>query len=98
MKSTVSLSDFRDAFQMRKDQFSYEGLEILFEYLEEYEKATGEEIELDVIDLCCEYTEYKNLAEFQQDYDSEVYQTIDDIEDHTPVMRINDESFIILQF
>jgi len=35
----------------RKTNFSYEGLEILFEYLEELEESTGEEIELDVIAL-----------------------------------------------
>jgi len=30
---------------------------LLFDYLEEYEESTGEEIELDVVALCCEYYE-----------------------------------------
>ena len=98
MKSTVSLADFRDAFQIRKDQFTYAGLEALFNYLEQYEEDTGEEVELDVIALCCEYTEYANLAEFQQDFDAEEYQTLEDIEDHTQVIRVDEESFIIQQF
>lgn len=56
---TVTLSNFRDAFRAvgRKDQFSYEGLECLFDYLEEYSESTGEEIDLDVISICCEYCE-----------------------------------------
>jgi hypothetical protein len=59
MKTTVNLYDFRQAFADcgRADQFSYEGLEILFDYLEQYEEDTGEEIDLDVIALCCDYAE-----------------------------------------
>ena len=97
MKSTVSLSDFRDAFQIRKENFTYAGLEALFNYLEEYEEDTGQEIELDVIVFCCEYTEYENLAEFQQDY-NEDYETLEDIEEATIVIRIDDDAFIIQCF
>ena len=60
MKETVrSVYRFREAFAEagRKEQFSYEGLEILFNHLEEFEEMTGEEIELDVIAICCEYAE-----------------------------------------
>jgi hypothetical protein len=59
MKKTIDFSDFRDAFQRigRNDQFSPEGLEVLFNYLEGYEQDTGEELELDVIALCCDYSE-----------------------------------------
>jgi hypothetical protein len=49
-------SRFRDAFRAydREHQFSYAGFDALFEWLEE----NGYE-ELDVIALCCEYTEYE---------------------------------------
>lgn len=59
MKTTVSRYDFERTFADagRKDQFSYEGLKALFEYLEQYEEDTGQEIELDVIALCCDYSE-----------------------------------------
>ena len=59
MKTTVSRYDFERAFvdADRKENFSYEGLKVLFEYLEQYEEDTGEEIELDVIALCCDYSE-----------------------------------------
>jgi len=100
MKSTVTKMDFQDAFKDmgREKQFSYDGLEALFDYLESYEEDTGEDIELDVIALCCEYTEYADLAEFQNDYDAEDYPDMEAIEEHTQVIRINDDAFIIQQF
>lgn len=59
MKTTLTRYDFERAFTDfdRKENFSYEGLKALFDYLEDYEEQTGEEIELDVIALCCDYTE-----------------------------------------
>lgn len=59
MKITVTLADFRDAFHRadRDSQFSYEGLEIIFDYMESYEQDTGEELELDVIAICCDVSE-----------------------------------------
>ena len=59
MKTTVNRYDFKRAFADagRKDQFSYDGLKALFEYLEQLEQDTGEELELDVIALCCDYSE-----------------------------------------
>jgi hypothetical protein len=59
MKTTVSRYDFERAFADadRKENFSYEGLGLLFDYFEEYEESTGQEIELDVIAICCEYVE-----------------------------------------
>ena len=56
MKQTIdNASQFRDAFHRagRGDQFSYEGMELLFDYLEECDP----EMELDVIAICCEYSE-----------------------------------------
>jgi len=66
MKTYISQYDFRRAFQeCRPDNFSYEGLKILFEYLEEYEMGIGEELELDVIGLCCDFSEdsFENIAD-----------------------------------
>jgi hypothetical protein len=59
MKTTVSRYDFERAFvdAGRKDNFSYEALGLLFDYFESYEEETGQEIELDVIAICCEYSE-----------------------------------------
>jgi len=58
MKTTVTKSAFMDAFHEydRYEQFGYEALSSLFDYLEDMEADTGEEMELDVIALCCDYS------------------------------------------
>jgi hypothetical protein len=58
MKKTINIHQFREAFMdIRPDNFSYEGLELLFNWYEEYEDGTGEEMELDVIAICCDWNE-----------------------------------------
>ena len=108
MKQTVNKYDFGEAFTQanRKDNFSYEGLGALFDHLEQYEEDTGEEIELDVIALCGDYSEYESLKAFQEDYGDE-YESIEDIEQRTIVIPVSldededgkvDGSFIIQVF
>jgi hypothetical protein len=98
MKQTVYFDDFRQAFQQsgRENQFSYEGLETLFEMLEEYEEDTGEELELDVIALCCDFTEYESLEELISAYDC--IETEDDIADHTWYRQTESNGYIIQNF
>ena len=89
MKQTVSEWDFIEAFRQagRGEQFTIEGLSALFKEFEDFEDSTGEEIELDVIAICCDYTEYSNFAEFNSNYnlldDDEIAELLEenDIED-----------------
>jgi hypothetical protein len=56
MKQTIShASQFRDAFHQagRDSQFSYEALNMLYEYFEDVDP----DMELDVVAICCDYTE-----------------------------------------
>lgn len=81
MKTTVSFTDFCDAFRSmdRNDNFSYEGKRAMFDYLDQYEADCGVELEFDVIALCCEYNEDHwqdiadnygiDLSEFDEDDD-----------------------------
>ena len=100
MKETVTVYRFRDAFKQSdtyKNNFSYEGLHALFEYFEQLEDDIGEEIELDVVAICCEYTEYDNLNDFNAEYNYQY--TRDELEDETIVIDIPDtERFIIGAF
>jgi len=98
MKIVINEHAFVDAFmKFRPNQFTYEGLSALFEHLEQLEEDMGIEMELDVIGLCCDYCEYDSLKEFQDEYGKE-YETIEDIENETCVIPINEESFIIAVF
>jgi len=95
MYANINVWIFRDGFSTRPDNFSYEGLGALFEYLEEWEESTGSKIEFDPIAICCEYSEYTNISEYNSDYGTE-HESYDDIEE-TIVIPINDDSFIIQQ-
>tara|TARA_R100001015_G_C4537967_1_gene102683 strand:+ start:242 stop:541 length:300 start_codon:yes stop_codon:yes gene_type:complete len=99
MKTTVNFYEFSRWFeQNRPDNFSRAGITALFDYFEEFEDSTGESIEFDPIAICCEYTEYEDIAEFHQNYDEEDYPTIDELYDYTQVIPFGTESFIILDF
>jgi hypothetical protein len=66
MKTTIShASQFRDAFRQadRQDQFSYEALNMLYEYFEDIDP----DMELDVIAICCEYSE-DTVADIANNY------------------------------
>ena len=105
MKTTVSENDFIQAFRTmnRQDNFSVEGLVALFGELSDMEESDmredpSNEIELDVIALCCEFAEYENLEAFQADYGAEDYPDTDSIQQKTWYIDIDDVSFIIQQF
>lgn len=98
----VSFNDFLEEFKKygREDQFTYEGKRALYNYLNELGDDSGQPIELDVIGICCDFTEYQNLEEFANDYSYTIGEvnSINDIYDYTTVILINDESFIIQDF
>lgn len=99
MKTTVSKSDFRDAFKrMDRDNFSYDGLGALYDWIEQIDEECDKETELDVIALCCEFTEYENIEEFHGNYDKENYPDLETIAEHTMVITVDDDSFIIQDF
>ena len=88
MKQTINSFEFVDAFRAhgRQNQFSYDGLRALFEYLEEMEDGMREEMELDVIALCCDYSEFSSAKEAAMEYgitSEEDEQDEDAIEEHS---------------
>ena len=100
---TVSFNDFLEEFKEygREEQFTYEGKRALYNYLNEFSEDIGEPIELDVIGLCSDFTEYSNLKEFNKDYGYTIGKDIDSIDDiyyYTTVISIDGEAFIILDF
>ena len=95
IKQTVTESDFRDAFQaIRPDNFTYEGLGALYEYLEELSEDTGEDIELDVIAICCDFTEYSE-NEAREEFDIDV--DVEDWQEEVPDAIASGDDFVIVQ-
>ena len=68
MYQTVDLNDTLKAFQQHgrlddgNGQFSVNGVAALFDYLRQVEEDTGHEMELDVIALCCQFSEYNSAC------------------------------------
>ena len=80
MINTISKTQFRDEFTAynRQDNFSSEGLDALYDYLTDLEEQCDMSIELDVIALCCEYTEYDNYYQAVEVYATDCYNTLED--------------------
>ena len=110
MYQNVNFYQFHNAFkQLRPNNFSYEGLQALFEYCEEYESDSGESMELDVIALCCDITEDKplsialgyriDLSAIDLGDDLTIRQTVlDYLREHTTVVGQTHESILFINF
>jgi hypothetical protein len=102
MKQSINFSAFVDAFHAhdRYDQFGYQALRVIFDYLEQYEQDCNEELELDVIAICCDYStdHYKDIAdnykidlsEAEGDEDAEKEIVLDYLNDNTMVLGETD--------
>lgn len=106
MIQTLSVDDFRDVWanSSRKDSFSYEGLEIIYDYLEE----TDPNYELDIIGLDCELAE-DSPESIREQYDIDGAEDLEDDEladlvreflnDETTVLgETSDGAFVYVQF
>jgi hypothetical protein len=97
MKQSVNFCEFVDQFRAhdRYDQFGYDALRVLFDYFEEYEQSTGEEMELDVIAICCEYS-VDDWSDIASNYDIDFADDDDDDEKKSRVINyINDNSLFV---
>lgn len=106
---TLTKSSFIDAFKQssRKDQFSYEALEAIFDYLESYSEDTGENVEFDIVGICCEWSEM-SWQDVAMSYGVDLSQCTDDderigeVEDflhrNTQYCELSDGSFVFVQF
>ena len=95
MKQTINLSQFRDQFQaIRPDNFSYGGLEILYDWFEDLELMDGQEIEFDPIAFCCEYSE-GTIEELIREYSIDCDGVEDDEIDTHVMDYINDHSIVL---
>lgn len=103
MKQTVNFHLFADAFRNydRADNFSYDGLKELFNWCEDVDP----EMELDVIALCCDWTEVSDMEELRREYlhvlealpeDATFDDCAEELENHTSVIRLPKSPSIII--
>jgi|SRR3989304_8306684 len=96
--SNISFSQFCDEFSdTYKNNFTYDGKRALFDYLEQLGEDIGEEVECDIVAICCDYTQYNDLEDLKNSYPN--IKTMEDLEKHTTVIPIeNSEGFIIQNY
>ena len=93
--SIDNASQFRDQFYKmgRSEQFSYKALELLYDFLEE----AAPEAELDVIAICCDFSEDTEKAiaasyGLHEDEDVVAY-----LEEHTMVVGVTSTGNVVYQ-
>jgi hypothetical protein len=108
---TVDFSDFVRAFEAynRADQYSRQGLRVIFDYLEELSDDMGEPVEMDVIGICCDYAETPwqdiardysiDLTSYEDDdYTGKLEAVLDYLNDNTQVLGETDEGIVYQVF
>lgn len=103
MIQTINVYDFVAAFRGldRADQFSREGLHALFDYMEEADSNA----ELDVIALCCDYSE-DTAADILNNYGLDLTGDDDEdtdaarayLEENTTIVAETASGFLYAQF
>lgn len=86
----------------RENHFSYEGFQALYNYLDQYSDDIGEDFKVDVIAICCDFTEYESWEDLYNNYsysynnESETWEDVnqDDfkewVQDRTQVIEATD--------
>ncbi len=111
MKITVDQNEFvRRFLAIRPEQFSREALIALFDFIDEQERDLGEEQELDVIAICCDWTEYPSALEAAEAYGFEPKATEDEradkseedalwfLRDETTVLELKSGAVVVLNY
>lgn len=94
MKTNVSIYEFRANERLQRN-FTFHGLNALYEWFENYEEETGEEVEFDAVAICCDFADYGSFEEIKGDYPE--INSIEELEDHTIVIP-HEQGIIIQKF
>ena len=92
------LNTYQVADLLKQDDnanWTYAGSMAIAEFFEELENDTDESIELDVVAIRCEFSEYKNFDEVKENYSD--IKTLEDLHDNTLVIEF-DTGLIIQDF
>jgi hypothetical protein len=102
MKTTISIHDA--AFILLTDEYgswTREEAFALAQYYEQLEEDLGEEIELDVVAIRCEWNSYSNMQEVRDNYPTCPEDDDDALEwlyDCAQVIVIDDEALLVTEF
>ena len=95
MKDTITAHQFVNEMAQAQHGFSREGATALFEYFEQYEQDTGEQMEFDPVAIRCAFNEYESLEDVKEDYPP--IETLKDLQKYTTVVEIPDSDRLIIE-
>ena len=97
MKNTINSDYFRNWFlnSQYKNNFSVLGLSSLYDYLVDLEEEQNTEFNFDPVAFACEYSEFENLQEIIENYNS--IETIQDLENNTSIIPVVGTERLIIQ-
>lgn len=102
MVQKINFQDFVDGFKKagRENQFSYDALKLIFEFMEEIEEVIEKTIEYDVIGICCDFSEY-TLKDFNNDFETD-FESLDEVEKYlsfdTTVIGKTEDSIVFQNY
>ena len=70
----------------------------MFEYLEEMEKDCGEELELDPIAVCCDWSEYSSAIDWAGDRGHEIDAELDEEDQEEEAMEYLRDNTQVVEF
>lgn len=96
----MTLNNFRDEFAdgPHKNRYTYEGLEIIYNYLEyEYPEIYDEEFKFDIEEVATMFEEYENVEEVNAQW-NETYEDIDELQKYAEVYikERGDNGFVVI--
>ena len=104
MIQTITTNDFIHAFEQRgrAKAWSIAGLTALFDHLEECEDPDSP-MELDVVGIDCEFTEYADINELKSDYSvpedcEDDEEALDYFRDETMVLELDNGGLVIQSY
>jgi hypothetical protein len=79
------------------ERFSYEALEALYDYLEDYSDAINEPYELDPVALSLEFREWESIEVYNDEMGTD-FLTLEQLEEETQVIPFGTESFLAMAY
>lgn len=97
IQTISTLGQFRDQFVNagRKDQFSYDALGLLFEYFD----SADEQIDMDVIGICCDFCEM-DADEVRDSYSVDADTDVESFLEHNTLLigKTDAGAYVFAQF
>ena len=98
MYRSVTEWDFIDSIKcLRPDNFTTEALKLLFDWFEEYEEDSGEQVEFDPIAICCDFIE-STPEEITEGYEIDIDDIAEYLQEQTIYVGETEKGFVYGQF